>query len=412
MTLTLAAGGFGVLKYTDHAGASGQVRAALRQFDSRRAMRLLNKAGDDDQSGEIAYLKAIAYRQAGQIAAAVRSLKLARHRGYDPLAIDQQEKLLAFQSGDVDKTKPYLLNWLAQSPSDDDAAQIYDCLARGYLAAVRLDEAAYCIDLWLRWKPHDVRPLWLRTEVELTQRDYVKTTATYREILLRTPDDAKAHFELGRLLVDNNDAAAAREHLEWYHERRPEEIEGLVYLAKCRRRLGAQQQARTLLEAALGREMADELRAEALVELGQVQMKDESASVAIETLQKAVELAPANGAAHYALALAMARLGRKAQADRHFAESERIESQNARLADLARQIIQRPSDADLRCQAGQLLLDLGRSQEARVWLASALYYDANHKAARRALKQCGEPAEERQAEMKAMPPPGRPPGGG
>lgn len=390
VALTLASGAFCALKYSRGGGSLEQVRAALREFDSRRAMRLLKTMDAADRSGEIAYLTAIACRQGGQIADAVEALRLARRRGYDTGRIKQQEKLLAFQSGDVDETKPYLLNWLAQSPNDDDAAQIYDCLVRGYLAAVRPDEAAYCIDLWLRWKPAAIRPLWLRTDVERTERDYAKTTATYREIVRRTPDDAQARFELGRLLVDNNDAAAAREHLEWYHQRRPEDAQGLVYLAKCRRRLGAAEDALALLKKSFKQEMADELRAEALVELGQIQIKEESAQVAQATLRRAIELAPANAAAHYALGLAMARLNQKAEAARHFAESERIESQNARLADLARELIHRPDDANIRCEAGEILLDLGRMREARIWLASALYYDAEHEPARRALARCDE----------------------
>lgn len=410
--LVLAGSGLYLLKYATDGSGLRQVRAALQRFDSQQARQLLKRMDDGDNVAEIAYLSAIAYRQEGDIAAAMQSLKVARRRGYDPHRVEQQEKLLAFQSGDVDKTKPYLLKWLSEPPNDAEAAQIYDCLVRGYLAAVRLDEAAYCIDLWLRWKPDDVRPLWLRTEVERTERDFAKTTATYREILRRDPGDAKAHFELGRLLVDNNDASAAREHLEWYYQKQPNDIEGLVSLAKCRRRLGAQEQARALLEAALRQEMADGVRAEALVELGQIQMKSDSARLTRNSLRKAVELAPASAAAHYALALAEARLGRKADAAEHFAESERIETQNARLADLAREIIHRPNAADLRCEAGQILLDLGREQEARVWLRSALYYDADHAAARRALAECDERAGDQPLKTKALPPPGRSPGGG
>jgi Flp pilus assembly protein TadD len=404
--LLVAAGGYFVTKYWPSVDGLREVRAALRQFDSRHAVQLLKQIDDHDSDGERAYLSAVAHRQQGDIAAATRALELARRKGYSRRRVEQQEKLLAFQSGYVDETSDYLLKWLAQPPNDDDAAQIYDCLVRGYLAAVRLDEAAYCIALWLRWKPDDVRPLWLRAEVERTQRDFAKTTATYREILRRTPDDAEAHFELGRLLVDNNDAAAAIEHVNWYHERRPNDVEVLVYLAKCQRRLGAQKQARVLLEQALSEIAADEVRAEALIELGQIQMKEDSPQLARDSLRQAVELAPANAAAHYALALAAARLGHKEEADRQFAESERIEAQNERLADLAREILHQPTEADLRSEAGQIMLDQGRDEEARVWLVSALYYDPDHEAARRALARC----DERPQSITALPsPPSREP---
>lgn len=372
-----------------------QIRGALKRFDSQRALALLAQVDDQPSSRATkAYLSVIAERQQGDIAGALESLRDARRYGYDPSAVERQEKLLAFRSGDVDQTAPYLLKWLAESPSDDDAAQIYDCMAKGYLAAVRLDEAAYCIDLWLRWKPNDVRPLWLRAELEHARHDDSQAMATYRAILRLAPADAKAHRELGRLLVEHNDAADALEHLQHYHAERPDDQEATVYLARCQRSLGAARLAHSLLDEVLRETVAPLLRADALVELGQLQTKEAAPKKAVVTLRQAVELAPANAAAHYALALALARLGEQAEADRHFAESDRIAAQDERLADLAGEIIHRPRDANLRCEAAQIMLDQGRYQEAKVWLSSALHCDADNESARRALARCEELAAE------------------
>ncbi|MGH7135576.1 MAG: tetratricopeptide repeat protein, partial [Pirellulales bacterium] len=317
-----------------------EIRGALKQFDGQRALALLAQADDGPTSRAAkAYLSAIAQRQQADVPGALESLRRARRYGYDRRAVERQEKLLAFQSGDIDRTAPYLLNWLAASPSDDDAAQIYDCMTKGYLAAVRLDEAAYCIDLWLRWKPNDVRPLWLRAELERARHDDSQATATYRAILRLTPDDAKAHRELGRLLIENNDAAAALEHLQRYHIEHPDDHEATIYLARCQRSMGVARLARSLLDEVLRETLAPRLRADALVELGQLQLKEEAPDNAANTLRQAVELAPANAAAHYALALALTRLGDQAQADRHFSASDRIAAQDERLADLAAEII-------------------------------------------------------------------------
>ena len=371
------------------------VRAALRRFDTEEAQASLARISKEVKKpalrGAIAYYTAIARRQQGDVAGAMESLRDARRYGWSREEVEQQETLLAFQSGDVDAAGPLLLEWLSSGPSDDDAVQIYDCLTKGYLAAVRLDEAAYCIDAWVRWRPDEVRPLWLRAEVERAKRDYRQLAATYREILAKDPIDAKAHRELGRLLTEQNDAAGAIGHLRVYCEHHPEDAEALVSLAACHRRLGEPQQAERLLDDALQRKgLSPRLRAEALVELGQLQIKSDSVDRAIANLRAAVKLAPANAAAHYALALVLARVGQQQEADRHFADSDQISAQNERLADLAKEVIARSKNADLRCEAGKIMLDQGRYQEARAWLLSALHCDANHAATLAALARCDE----------------------
>lgn len=368
------------------------VCAALRRFDADEAQALLARIGKEGKKpalrGAIAYYTAIARRQQGDVAGAMESLRDARRYGWNKQQVEQQELLLAFQSGDVDTAGPALLEWLSSSPSDDEAAQIYDCLTKGYLAAVRLDEAAYCLDAWLRWRPGDVRPLWLRAEVERAKREDRQLAATYREILTKNPNDAKAHRELGRLLTEQNDAAGAIGHLQVYCEHHPEDDEALVSLAACHRRLGEPRQAERLLDDALRRKgLPPGLRAEALVELGQLQITGDSIDLAVANLREAVRLAPANAAAHYALALALARIGQQQEADRQLADSDRIAAQNERLADLAHEVIAQPKNADLRCEAGQIMLAQGRYQEARAWLLSALHCDVHHTATLAALAQ-------------------------
>ena len=72
------------------------------------------------------------------------------------------------------------------------------------------------------------------------------------------------------------------------------------------------------------------------------------------------------------------------------AESDRIAAQNERLADLANEIIRRPNDVNLRCEAGQIMLDQGYYDAAKIWLLSALHCDAEHAPTREALARYDE----------------------
>lgn len=71
---------------------------------------------------------------------------------------------------------------------------------------MRLDEANYTLDLWLRWQPRAIPPRMMRADSLRALRDRPREIETYREMLAIDSDQMAAHRELGRALLEDNAA--------------------------------------------------------------------------------------------------------------------------------------------------------------------------------------------------------------
>src|SRR5207248_5090051 len=91
---------------------------------------------------------------------------------------------------------------------------------------------------------------------------------------------------------------------------------------------------------------------------------------------------------YQALATTLRLLNRQEEAQRYEAKRQALEHDLRRMEDLTKEIIQRPRDAALRCEAGTILLRLGQDEQAARWLASALLIDPGHAPTKEALRAC------------------------
>jgi tetratricopeptide (TPR) repeat protein len=128
---------------------------------------------------------------------------------------------------------------------------------------------------------------WFEWGCELEGEDAKRAREAYEEALALDPDHAGAHVNLGRLLHEAGDPAAAEPHYERALEVRPED-------ATAAYNLGV-----------------------ALEDLGKL-------PEALLAYQKAVRLEPDNVDAHYNAASLAERLGRSAEAVRHLAAYRRL----------------------------------------------------------------------------------------
>lgn len=104
-------------------------------------------------------------------------------------------------------------------------------------------------------------------------------------------------------------------------------------------------------------------------------------------LEEVVRDDPRNSAAWYALGTGNVTLGNEARAQECFAKSTALREQFGRLTQITTTLIGKPEDADLRWEAGRIMMDNGLHTEGAAWMATALIYDPAHHPTHRDLAE-------------------------
>lgn len=336
-------------------------------------------------STEVSYLLGVCHRRQAVTSKARVYFKRAGELGWPRKELMRQEAMCDFQAGEK-AAESFLLETLKDGCDDDTAADICESLVKGYLAGLHMREASLCLDHWLQWRPNAVLPHELKAELLHAVNDTGREIEEYRTLLRLDPKNLDARLKYGEILLEQRAAAEALEEFRRCRELDPSDPGIKLDIAACERTLGDFAEAERDLRAIIAEGgLPPHQRAFALVELGQVALANRSFDEAVDCFEKALRDSPADRTAHYALGLALERLGRTADANAQIELSTKIDEQNERLSDLMHQIIRLPEDANARCEAGEILLDQENEDEAYLWLLSALRCDKAHQRTHEAL---------------------------
>jgi Tfp pilus assembly protein PilF len=386
--LLAAAVGALVFKWNDLALAYrlNAAQRALAGGDWSSAAAILERSNErGERSAQWHYLQARAQRRAGEHERAQRHLTRAAALGWDPAEIDRQRLLLRAQSGQIKQVEPRLAAVLQTDLSDEEGEEIYEAMARGYLASLHVQDASRCLKFWMDWQPDNPLPrLWMG---DLYRRIENPAAAAeeYRKVLALRPEHSEARVKLAQVYLERSQVAEAAELFEASAERPETAAKSLLGLAECRRRQGQAAAARSLLYDALVLELAPDQAAEALVLLGRLAIEERDFAAAIDLLQRSLALNPIEPAGRVALASALAAIGQSDLAEAERAAARRLVEENTRLQSLTRQAIANPGDAQIRCEAGLILLRHGLLSPGRDWLLAAIEIDPAHRAAHAGL---------------------------
>jgi tetratricopeptide (TPR) repeat protein len=169
--------------------------------------------------------------------------------------------------------------------------------------------------------PDSIPGLEMDAEANEVQGKWDQAEKDYRKILDENPRYPGVHFRLGRLLLSKPNPAPdfqdqAKKELQQELEIDPSNAGAEYVLGELAR------ETQDLPEAIRHFTKATQLNptfADAYLGLGMSLLAQKSYAEAVAPLQAAVKLQPENPAAHYGLATAYARTGRKEEADREFA---------------------------------------------------------------------------------------------
>lgn len=363
-------------------------RQALREFrpsDAVDWLTLLTARRPDFAEAE--FVLACAYRRAARLDLVEPHLKRAAELGWDKAAIDRQFCLMYFQAGDFRRSAAELNDRLRESTSDDEAEEVYEALARGYMAAMLLRQANYVLDGWLRWRPKSVQARLLQAEAFDLAGNEERELEVYREAARCEPSNYAARHRLAHALLRANQIAEAAQFYEGCLRDRPGDPAVLVGLAECKQRLGQIADAKELLDLALAAHPKEHERASALALSGQIALEAKNYDEACRLLQDAVEADPSSVAAVYSLSQALARAGRADDAEQFQARWRRLHELEDRLHDLHVELLSEPGSAEIRAEIGEVLLEEGATKPGIKWLLTALIYDAGNVRVHRRLAE-------------------------
>jgi tetratricopeptide (TPR) repeat protein len=238
-------------------------------------------------------------------------------------------------------------------------------LARSYLGAFRLAEAAAVLDRWSRQAPQDARPYLLRTEIDTrSQADPEVIIARYRDALQRDPGLDRARLGLAdQLRVNHRNAGAAAEYAA-YLARQPADPLGYLGAGRNALELGDEAEAVRWLDRAVALAPQDSvvLAARATIELRQGRLE-----AALTYFDRAVKAYPFDPANRYQRMLILTRLGKKAEADAELRALEQLRTDQADFNRISRELLRSPRDPQLRSAAARWLMAHGHEDEAVEW---------------------------------------------
>ncbi len=367
-------------------GYLNTARGALRRGDFSGTRQALQKASAlQPDRADVQYLLAVCHRRAGRLDRFEEHLRQASRLGSPEDDVQRQRLLAAAQTGHLEAVESPLLEIIQEGAADDAAEEIYEALATGYLATYRLRDAWKCLDSWLQWRPQAPRAHVLRADIYARLGKLPSAADDYRAVLEQFPEDLGTRVKLGQVLVRRDEAEEALEHFGACLAIAPNDPDALLGVAQCERQLGANAEARRHLQTALAGKLTPEQRAAALAQQGQLSLSDGKASEAVDALMQAVQLTPAEVSVHYALTRALAAAGERDLAQYHADRIQHIRAQFERMTEITRRVIDSPHDADLRCEAGSILIEQGLTAEGLGWLLSALKCEPKHDKANRLL---------------------------
>jgi tetratricopeptide (TPR) repeat protein len=327
------------------------------------------------------YLVAVVAVGLGRPQEAINELARARALGHPPGPIDRLDAILRARAGRGSEAEPVLRRLLDRSDAHDPEAA--EALARIYLEDYNFPAAARALDRWVRDAPDDPRPHLGRVEVDTRLgHDASAPLRDYRAALARDPGLAPARLGLAEALrrAGRPDEAAAE--YAAYLALRPDDGAGHLGAGLIALDRGDPGAAAVHLDRAIALtpESAPALSARAGIAL----LEGEDAA-ALAMLDRAVRADPFDVEARHRRGLALARLGRPAEARDEGERVARLRDDARRLGEIQQALVRDPKSPDLQAEVARWMIDHGHDEEGLRWARKALRDRPDHPASNRLM---------------------------
>lgn len=359
-------------------------RQALRDRDTAKAMAAaLEAARLIPESGEAYFLMARAFRRTGQLDKVQESLLKAAQFGTPHEQIRREEWLALAQAGQMKEARPHLSELLLNP--GDDGPEICEAFTNGFFLNYQLGEAFRILDVWEKDFPHDAQPYVFRGEFSSKTDDWIGAAKNFRKACELAPNRQDIQIKLAAILLITREMDDAAVLLERLLRSQPDNPEVLMSWAEILLERGQNDQAQKILDQML---QTDPNNVVALRLLGVLHSSAERHTEAIQYLEKAIAIEKHDPKVRYALGLALQRVGRAAEAQKHFEFITKSNEVGQRLQKLIEKARDDSEDAQARFEIAELLREKGKAQDRLLWLRSVVELDPKHKEAHAELAKC------------------------
>jgi tetratricopeptide (TPR) repeat protein len=382
-TLLLAGVAAGGWWYYHHEKANRELKAAEDaeahfQYESARN-HIISAAKYWSDRGDVQLTAARLCRRACYFDEAKTYLDAARGLlGQAPVSFEQQ--LLLAQRGVASNYGEQALYDRARN-QEDGRILIYEALVYGNLQKFRIMGAWNLASKWLEEQTDDPRPWFWRGVAEelmcVESMDYAAINDLKKALELN-PDYDEARLRLCKVQLREKLMEEARTNYEICLKHHPDSVEAMVGFGRCLVWANDVDGGREWLDKAL---KADKDNVIALRERGTLALNENKAEEAEPMLRRAYEQDPKDLVTSHHLVDCLRRLGREQEAIKYQSLHDAMSARHQRMAQLKRDLQERPNDAGLMLEIAKIYFDLGGPDNETTgisWLDRAIKADPSY----------------------------------
>ena len=336
------------------------------------------------QSVPVHLLTARAARLSGDYDAAEAHLNqcLKLQKG-DASDIQLEFLLMRAQTGEEDEVAPLLV--ILVDNKHPETPLILKTLSRAYMHKLRYGPAFLYLDRWIREEPDSAEPLHWRGWVLERLNNAKAAMDDYQQALKLDPELLTVRLRVAEMLLEDHNPVEALPHLQWLNKKYPDRPDVMARLGQCRFLQGQEQEARSLLEAAVAKLPDDPAL---LLYLAKLELQDEKPAEAELWLRRLLKVDPFDTDAEYTLSTTLRQQNREEEAAAVLEQYEKHKTLVERANKLLKKEAEHPSkDPEAACEAGVALLNVGQDRLGLYWLNQALERSANYQPAHKALAE-------------------------
>jgi tetratricopeptide (TPR) repeat protein len=333
--------------------------------------------------GEVHFLMARTCRRNGDPDRARDNLQKAKRFHWVPAEIKLENLLAKAQIGYKPELAKQLQAILEEGHQDD--IFIFEALIIGCIQTKFLTEGYRWASVWIEQHPDDWLGRYWHGAVLEAASQYVLAKEQYLIALELNPSGFGTHVRLAEVLMQEKASHEAIGHYEAALASDPENATALFGLARCQHSLGSNEVTKATLDRLIALN-PKHIGAYALY--SQLADEEDRLEEALQWLKKARDIDPNDRGTNQRLFDVLRRLNRDQEAKEIQRRTQEQERQFTRLEEITKEILNQPKDILLRNEAGNILLQLGKHDDAFRWFVSAWLLDSRDQTAKDGMQKC------------------------
>jgi tetratricopeptide (TPR) repeat protein len=269
-----------------------------------------------------------AFLTLGLVDHAERNAQRALSQKPDCTACYRMLAQIAEHQGDSEKALSYFVRAKQLAPQDPEVLFEFGrvCLERNLL-----DDALPALSKAVELRPDNDAYVYTLGSANVGKQHLADALQLFQQLLKKHPQDASLMYAIGAVYYLESKFTEAESLLKQSLATQPDQTGAAYYLALTYDAMGDDERAVPTFQNLLKR---NPQHAPSYVKLGGILVRQHQYEEAQRDLEEAVSLDPNSVEAHYQLGVVLRRVGKSAESETQFAESRRLETEQAAQRDL------------------------------------------------------------------------------